>query len=82
LSCRSVFSSTHTRNNAAGERRWGDQDSFIAREAQDELLETLTDSRLEVYEGVGHAVHWDAPERFAADVVEFSRYCAGLPLSR
>ena len=61
---------------------WGDQDAFIAREAQNELLESLGDARLEVYKGVGHALHWEQPERFAADVVEFSRYCAGLPLSR
>ena len=61
---------------------WGDQDTFIKREIQDKLLEALTDSRLNVYAGVGHAVHWEQPERFAADVVEFSRYCAGLPLSR
>jgi non-heme chloroperoxidase len=61
---------------------WGDQDAFIPRESQDELLEALANSRLNVYEGVGHALHWEQPERFAADVVEFSRYCAGLPLSR
>jgi non-heme chloroperoxidase len=61
---------------------WGDQDAFIPRAIQDELLGALTDSRLEVYEGVGHAVHWEQPARFAADIVEFSRYCAGLQLSR
>jgi pimeloyl-ACP methyl ester carboxylesterase len=36
----------------------------------------------EVYEGVGHALHWEQPERFAQDVAAFSRYCASLPLSR
>jgi non-heme chloroperoxidase len=61
---------------------WGDQDAFIPRGIQDELLEALADSRLNVYEGVGHALHWEQPERFAADIVEFSRYCAGLQLSR
>jgi non-heme chloroperoxidase len=61
---------------------WGDQDAFIRRSAQDELLEALSESRLVVYEGVGHAVHWEQPERFAVDVAEFSRYSAGLPLSR
>ena len=34
------------------------------------------------YEGVGHAVHWEQPERFAQDVAAFSRYFAGLQLSR
>jgi non-heme chloroperoxidase len=61
---------------------WGDRDAFIPREVQDRVLEALPDARLEVYEGVGHALHWEQPERFAADIVEFSRYCAGLPLSR
>jgi pimeloyl-ACP methyl ester carboxylesterase len=57
---------------------WGDHDAFIAREAQDELLEQLTDSRLEIYEGVGHALHWERPERFAADLVAFSRRAQSL----
>ena len=57
---------------------WGDQDAFIARETQNELLRALTDSRLTVYRDVGHALHWEQPERFAADVLAFSRYCTGL----
>jgi non-heme chloroperoxidase len=61
---------------------WGDQDAFIPREVQDELLETLPDARLRVYEGVGHAVHWERPKRFAAEVAAFSRCSAVLQLSR
>ena len=61
---------------------WGDRDAFIPREVQDELLETLPDSRLSVYEGVGHAVHWERPKRFATEVAAFSRCSAGLQLSR
>jgi len=61
---------------------WGERDAFIPRDVQDELLETLPDARLEVYEGVGHALHWEEPERFAGDVAAFSRYSAGLQLSR
>jgi pimeloyl-ACP methyl ester carboxylesterase len=60
---------------------WGERDAFIPREVQDELLETLPDARLEVYEGVGHALHWEQPERFAADVAAFTRYSAALQLS-
>jgi len=59
---------------------WGEQDAFIPRAVQDVLLGTLPDARLEVYEGVGHAVHWERPERFARDVAAFSRYSAGLQL--
>jgi non-heme chloroperoxidase len=58
---------------------WGELDAFIPRKIQDELLETLPDTRLEVYEGVGHAVHWERPERFAADVTAFSRQVAARP---
>jgi non-heme chloroperoxidase len=61
---------------------WGDRDAFIPREVQDELLATLPDVRLNVYEGVGHALHWERPKRFAADVAAFSRCSAGLQLSR
>jgi pimeloyl-ACP methyl ester carboxylesterase len=61
---------------------WGDQDAFIPREDQAVLEEALEDARLLVYEGIGHAVHWEQPERFATDVAEFSRYCAALSLSR
>ena len=46
------------------------------------MAELLPHARLLVYEGAGHAMHWEQPERFAADLVEFSRYSAGLPLSR
>jgi pimeloyl-ACP methyl ester carboxylesterase len=61
---------------------YGDQDAMIARSEQDALLEALPDARLEVYEGVGHAMHWEQPLRFARDVAAFSRYCAALQLSR
>jgi non-heme chloroperoxidase len=61
---------------------YGERDSMIEREEQDVLLDLLPDARLTVYEGVDHAVHWEQPERFAADVAEFSRYSAGLQLSR
>ena len=61
---------------------WGDRDAFIPREVQDELVETLPDVRLRVYEGVGHALHWERPKRFAAEVAAFSRCSAALQLSR
>ena len=34
-------------------------------------LATIAGSRLEVYRGTGHAVHWEEPARFAADLVAF-----------
>jgi pimeloyl-ACP methyl ester carboxylesterase len=50
---------------------WGDQDVFCSRANQDALVERIPDVRLVVYEGTGHAVHWEEPERFAADVTVF-----------
>ena len=47
---------------------WGDRDAFVARGDHDALLAGIAGSRLRVYEGVGHGVHWEEPERFVRDV--------------
>ncbi|MFF1710002.1 alpha/beta fold hydrolase [Streptomyces sp. NPDC058268] len=49
---------------------WGDQDPFVTREEQQTVLDTVLGSRLIVYEGVGHVVHWETPERVARDITE------------
>ena len=41
---------------------WGDQDSTFLRAEQEELSLVIPDATLEVVHGVGHAVHWEAPE--------------------
>jgi pimeloyl-ACP methyl ester carboxylesterase len=51
---------------------WGDRDVFDTRGEQDWIVETIEGARLEVYQGTGHAVHWEEPERFAADVAAFA----------
>ena len=50
---------------------WGDQDAFVPESDQQTLLATIAGSRLETYRGTGHAVHWEEPARFAADLVAF-----------
>jgi pimeloyl-ACP methyl ester carboxylesterase len=50
---------------------WGDRDEFCTREDQDALLDAIPNCELIRYEGVGHAIHWEQPQRFAADVLEF-----------
>jgi pimeloyl-ACP methyl ester carboxylesterase len=50
---------------------WGTRDSFCSRADQDALLAGIAGSRLVVYENAGHALHWEEPERFAADLVRF-----------
>lgn len=50
---------------------WGDQDRMALRADQDRLLAAIAGSRLIVYEGGGHAPHWEEAARIAADVSEF-----------
>ena len=49
---------------------WGDHD-FIPRSEQDAMLEAIPGARLTVYEGSGHAFHWERPEEFARDLSAF-----------
>jgi non-heme chloroperoxidase len=50
---------------------WGDRDSLARRTDQDALVAGIPGARLVVYEGTGHALHWEEPERFAADLAAF-----------
>lgn len=50
---------------------WGDKDSFCTRSDQDALLGSIPGSKLIVYKGTGHAVHWEEPRRFADDLLKF-----------
>jgi pimeloyl-ACP methyl ester carboxylesterase len=47
---------------------WGDRDEFVPRGDQDALAAAIPGSRLVVYENTGHVVHWEQPERVAADL--------------
>ncbi|MGE0129541.1 MAG: alpha/beta fold hydrolase [Blastocatellales bacterium] len=57
---------------------WGDQDAFCPRGDQDALVAAIAGSRLVVYRGAGHALHWEEPERFAADLTAFIENIQGL----
>ncbi|MFF0477589.1 alpha/beta fold hydrolase [Streptomyces sp. NPDC004284] len=50
---------------------WGDQDPILTREDQQTILDTVPDSRLLVYEGVGHVAYWEAPDRVLRDLTAF-----------
>ena len=50
---------------------WGDRDSFVPGGEQSALISAIPDSRLLIYSGAGHALHWEEPERFAADLMKF-----------
>lgn len=50
---------------------WGLQDALIPRHDQDALLAAIAGAQLTVYKSAGHALHWEEPERFATDLVDF-----------
>jgi pimeloyl-ACP methyl ester carboxylesterase len=49
----------------------GDRDQYCRREEQLRLADAIAGAELLVYEGTGHAVHWEEPARAAADVAAF-----------
>ena len=50
---------------------WGDQDARYPRGEQEALVSAIAGSRLLVYHGAGHLLHWEEPQRFASDLVTF-----------
>jgi non-heme chloroperoxidase len=52
---------------------WGARDALCSRRDQDALLAAIGGSRLMIYEGAGHGLHWEEPARFARDLVAFAR---------
>ncbi len=49
----------------------GDQDAINPRREQEALAEAIPGSRVVVYHDAGHDLHWEQPERFAADLTTF-----------
>ena len=50
---------------------WGDKDSIFHREDEDILLKTIPHATLKVFPDTGHALHWERPEKFAQDLLQF-----------
>ncbi len=50
---------------------WGDKDVYCPKDDQVLLNNALSNSTLIIYEGTGHANHWEEPERFANDLIGF-----------
>lgn len=50
---------------------WGDQDTRCPRSDQETLVAGIADARLVVYQGAGHGLHVEEPERFSTDLADF-----------
>jgi pimeloyl-ACP methyl ester carboxylesterase len=50
---------------------WGDRDAYATREDQQALLRVMPSARLVTYQGSGHALHWEDPQRVATELVDF-----------
>ena len=50
---------------------WGDRDSLCSRADQDTLATGIARARLKVYRNAGHGLHWEWPNRVAADLTAF-----------
>jgi non-heme chloroperoxidase len=50
---------------------WGDRDAYAVRADQETLLKAMPTARLVTFEGVGHAIHWEDPDRVVASLLEF-----------
>jgi non-heme chloroperoxidase len=48
---------------------WGSQDAFFSVNEQERLLSLIPDARLKIYDGVGHAPHWEDPKRAGEDIL-------------
>jgi pimeloyl-ACP methyl ester carboxylesterase len=51
---------------------WGDADSLVSRDMQDQLANSIRDAHLVVYPRVGHTPRWEDPARFSAELVAFT----------
>ena len=57
---------------------WGDRDSYATHADQEALLRAIPAAELIVYKDTGHAVHWEHPGKFTADLLSFrSRQAIG-----
>ena len=50
---------------------WGEHDPVLKVEWMDRLPETFANLQASVAEGVGHFVHYEAPERAAREIATF-----------
>ena len=52
---------------------WGEKDAYCGPPHWAGLQQAIPHARARIYEGVGHALHWEQPEQVAHDLVAFAR---------
>lgn len=50
---------------------WGDADAFFQSGGQELLKKNISHAKYITYKGTGHAIHWEEPVKFAADITSF-----------
>jgi pimeloyl-ACP methyl ester carboxylesterase len=50
---------------------WGNLDAFCVYKGQEIMVNNIRNSKLIVYGNTGHALHWEEPKKFAADLENF-----------
>jgi non-heme chloroperoxidase len=50
---------------------WGQQDAILPPDEQESMADSIANARLIVYEGAGHSLYWEEPERVAGDLAAF-----------
>ncbi|MFF1654065.1 alpha/beta fold hydrolase [Streptomyces sp. NPDC058251] len=53
---------------------WGEQDDILPRSDQQTILDAIHGARLLTYEGSGHGLHWEKPDRVVADLAAFAHH--------
>ena len=56
---------------------WGDRDELLSRADQERMTAAIPGASLVVYEGTGHVVLWEQPDRVAADLASFAHAHGG-----
>jgi pimeloyl-ACP methyl ester carboxylesterase len=50
---------------------WGEKETYFLRHDQDALTAAIKGSRLVIWPDAGHALHWEHPQRFAHELINF-----------
>jgi pimeloyl-ACP methyl ester carboxylesterase len=50
---------------------WGEQETIVPRAEQDSLVKAIPNAALKVYPEIGHAPHWERPQKVVNELEDF-----------